>query len=194
MSMPRKSRVNRICELCGKGFDVWPSAIVHGRAKFCSRSCLAIRNTALRVAARDPVAIFWSRVDQTAGEEACWPYIWRIDHDGYGYCFANGKKRRAHAYALEQREGPPTAEKPLCLHSCDNPVCCNPNHLRWGTQTENVADRVARKRSRSHGHKINVPEMMRLRAEGWTPRQLQERYSVSDGALYCSIARAEGRR
>lgn len=32
------------------------------------------------------------------------------------------------------------------LHSCDNPRCCNPTHLRWGTPDENVQDKVERGR------------------------------------------------
>jgi len=36
------------------------------------------------------------------------------------------------------------------LHSCDTPRCCNPDHLREGTQKENIADMDARGR---RGHK-----------------------------------------
>jgi hypothetical protein len=36
----------------------------------------------------------------------------------------------------------------VARHSCDNPPCCNPAHLVWGTQAENVADMVARGRHR----------------------------------------------
>jgi hypothetical protein len=33
------------------------------------------------------------------------------------------------------------------LHSCDTPACCNPKHLRLGTNQDNVDDRVSRGRS-----------------------------------------------
>lgn len=32
------------------------------------------------------------------------------------------------------------------LHSCDNPRCVNPSHLRWGTAADNTNDAVTRKR------------------------------------------------
>lgn len=32
------------------------------------------------------------------------------------------------------------------LHSCDNPPCCNPNHLREGTQANNMHDMNSRQR------------------------------------------------
>ena len=37
-------------------------------------------------------------------------------------------------------------QPPVVMHLCDNPACCNPIHLRGGTQTQNVLDKVAKNR------------------------------------------------
>lgn len=39
----------------------------------------------------------------------------------------------------------------VVMHECDNPSCINPDHLRIGTQQENIQDCVIRKRHRG-GH------------------------------------------
>jgi len=35
------------------------------------------------------------------------------------------------------------------LHTCDNPLCCNPNHLVLGTQLDNIKDRDMKGRQRN---------------------------------------------
>lgn len=36
----------------------------------------------------------------------------------------------------------------VMLHSCDNPLCCNPAHVSLGTQAENVRDMHSKGRAR----------------------------------------------
>lgn len=88
-----------------------------------------------------PLAIaFWSKVEK--GEpDVCWPWTGSRTSAGYGLLC----KRRATHISLELA-GSPRPDDAAALHSCDNPICVNPAHLRWGDDKENVADMVQRKR------------------------------------------------
>lgn len=85
---------------------------------------------------------FWEKVD-IQGEDECWNWLACLyDKDGYGGFILNGKNERSHRVALSMVNGPPPDDKPQALHSCkQNRLCCNPNHLRWGTHQENMIDR-----------------------------------------------------
>lgn len=87
---------------------------------------------------------FWSYVDQ-GDPSTCWPWRAAVDRQGYGWFTWPGhghrrQKYRAHRVALALVESP-NSDDLLCLHACDVPGCCNPNHLRWGTAADNVRDR-----------------------------------------------------
>jgi hypothetical protein len=90
-----------------------------------------------------PDAPFCGHIDTTAGPQSCWPWTGYRDKDGYG---TYTKGRRAHRLACAAEHGPPPFAGARALHSCDNPPCCNPAHLKWGTQKQNVADCIARGR------------------------------------------------
>lgn len=85
---------------------------------------------------------FWDNVDVRRPNE-CWPWTGYTDRDGYGRMSVSGRKRQAHriAYRLKYRDRPP-----VVMHRCDNPPCCNPLHLKGGTQGENVRDKVRKDR------------------------------------------------
>ncbi len=84
-----------------------------------------------RVAAGDP--------------DRCWIWLGQSDRSGYGYIQI--KKRRyvvtRIAYAIASGHDPGDLG---ILHSCDNPSCVNPGHLRPGTQADNLNDARLRNR------------------------------------------------
>ena len=54
---------------------------------------------------------------------------------------------RAHRYAAELASGEVPPES-VAIHACDNPSCVriHPNHVSFGSQQENIADKVRKGR------------------------------------------------
>ena len=91
---------------------------------------------------------FWSKVDKQGSTE-CWPWTASVVKNlGYGQFGMGGTMMRSHRVAWELSNGPIPAGM-FVLHKCDNPPCCNPQHLFIGTQTDNMQDALAKGR---HGH------------------------------------------
>lgn len=90
----------------------------------------------------------WARVRKT---ETCW--IWEGSRNALGYGNIGRGGRGAgnvstHRAAWELTYGSVPDGKYL-LHSCDNPPCCNPAHLRLGTAVENNAEWMVRGKGRA---------------------------------------------
>ena len=92
-------------------------------------------------------------------EAGCWVWAGARDAHGYGMLSINNNTRRAHRVAYEAfcEEIP---QGMVICHSCDNPSCINPAHLRVGTQADNVADREARGRRDVKGEQIGTAKLV----------------------------------
>ena len=106
---------------------------------------------------------FWAHVQKCRHGETCQRCCWEWQgarmKTGYGTFYVNAQERvrPAPCLALELTNGAmllrPGTMQPrwdglyfamtqwgrvfLATHRCDNPPCCNPHHLRWGTPGDN---------------------------------------------------------
>jgi hypothetical protein len=91
---------------------------------------------------------FWSKVDMR-GPDECWEWAAGRNPNSYGkFKVASYEIVTASRFALicTKRAEPDGMH---VLHRCDNPPCCNPAHLYFGTVQQNIADKLERGRARS---------------------------------------------
>lgn len=95
-------------------------------------------------------ARFWAKVDRSAGDAQCWPWVGYLGATGYGRFLQGQRLIQAHRIAWADSNGPIPDGMVIC-HACDNRCCCNPAHLWLGTVAENNHDMKAKKRARWNG-------------------------------------------
>jgi len=131
-------KIKKNCLYCNDEFMIVPSKVELGHGKFCSKKCMGL---AKRFTFKD----FWVRVD-IKGIDDCWEWMGWKDRDGYGQVTIARETYKTHRLSFELTYDL-VLGKLSCLHTCDNPPCCNPYHLFSGTQTDNIADMVKKGRN-----------------------------------------------
>lgn len=131
------------------------------------------------------VSRFW-RLVRLGDDDECWPWLGDTDDDGYGVFFFRGKKAGAHEYALSFTTGERRLPGLDTCHSCDNPPCCNPAHLRFGTRLSNVRDAVERGRVRNGSTVLTDGDVVLIRERreaGARQKDLAEQFGITDGQI-----------
>lgn len=146
---------------------------------------------------------FWEKVDRR-GPDDCWLWTACTTDSGYGQISEGAGTRkllRAHRVSYEIENGPITDGLQV-LHECDNPPCCNPNHLFLGDHQANMADMVEKQRAqhqRREQHSrvkltdAKVAEIRRDYVRGSSTHgqpALARKYNMSQTQI-CSIVRGE---
>jgi len=133
---------------------------------------------------------FLTKVVKTDG---CWNWTACKDRWGYGRFKINGKHCGAHrvSYELYKNKIP---EGLLIRHSCDNPACVNPDHLKLGTVQDNVDDRTKRGRhkcgyrkgEKNGSAKLTEADVLEIRQWlefGYTQRVIAEMFGVAHSRI-----------
>lgn len=130
------------------------------------------------------VTEFW-RLVNIRGDDDCWPWAGYAE-EGYGRFYFRGKMMGAHELALSFTTGEQRAAGLDSCHSCNNPICCNPRHLRFDTRASNVRDMVGAGRCANGTSKLGPDEVLLMRtrrAGGAAQKDLAKQYGISEGQV-----------
>jgi hypothetical protein len=112
----------------------------------------------------------------------CQPWTGKVRPNGYG---RTGTGEYAHRAAVGAKAGE------VVRHLCDNQLCVNPQHLRKGTQKQNLMDMRFKSRAVVNGRKLteaDVREARELYAKGGTPYiELAARYGVARSVIQDAV-------
>jgi hypothetical protein len=141
---------------------------------------------------------FWRRVIKL-GAKACWPWTGTLK-DGYGQLKREDGQTNiyAHRASVEITRRIIVPSTLVVMHTCDNPRCVNPQHLRVATQRENVLDMHRKGRAASnvirgdrHGstkisdHDVTAMKQLwsRRHQTAVTQQQLAQRYGITQAQV-----------
>ena len=98
---------------------------------------------------------------------------WR-QPSGHGQAYYNGRLMPAHRAFYMLETGVELTSKQHVCHHCDNPACCNVDHLFIGTAGDNMRDMVSKGRHASKRGTQNVPRGSKSPKSKLTDAQLYE--------------------
>ena len=129
----------------------------------------------------------WSRVSKGPG---CWEWQAPRDLWGYGRLGVPGGKRNAMAHRVSwaTRNGE-IPQGLFVLHNCNNPACVRPDHLRLGTNADNMNDMFAKYRAEGRSAPQarltveQVTEIKRKLHDGSSCEELGPEYGVAPSTI-----------
>lgn len=116
--------------------------------------------------------------------DGCWEWKRAVTKLGYGKIGHSRTIIAAHRAAYETWIGT-IPEGALIMHTCDNPPCCRPDHLRVGTHDENMADMVSKGRKEGRQGERNAQsdlteaDVLAIRADPRAPDVIAWDYGIS---------------
>ncbi len=110
-----------------------------------------------------------------------WPFA--INAFGYGILKAGTRTLVASRVMCAMAHGQPPTPDHEAAHSCGNPQCVNPKHIRWATAKENHADKIGHGTNgageKSNFAKLRAGAMLAIRESDEPSAELARRFDVT---------------
>lgn len=156
------------CKGCGKAFGKQSKRQTH-----CSLRCALKSRLSLN------------------SETGCLEWSGGLSSTGYGRVGFLGNIYYCHRVSYEMHKGP-IPDGLIACHKCDNPKCCNPEHLFLGTQADNMRDMGRKGRQwtvpplgESHNRaKLSEADVRYIRSCGLSAQRIAELYRMSPRTIY----------
>ena len=131
---------------------------------------------------------FWEKVE-IQDESSCWLWKGKVGANGYGVFKFHSRPIGAHQVALIFSRGEYPKHGRVIRHSCNVKLCCNPGHLRYGTDAENSMDTLIANAGPTQ--KLSVEDVLNIRklyrSGLFTHRQIAEKYMVSTSTISSAL-------
>jgi hypothetical protein len=141
-----------------------------------------------------PIRFIMKAIVECGSECIIWPYS---VGGKYGLVSFNGKQTTAHRVALELAKGPPEEDGLDACHDpilCSSSLCINPNHLRWDSRKNNVADKeISGTQLRGEEiwkAKLTKQDIMTIKSDTRIQRDIAKEFNVSPAAI-CLIKKGK---
>lgn len=123
---------------------------------------------------------------EVAKTTGCWEWTASCGEGGYGQFVTSVKDGhkwyRAHRFSYITHRGS-IPEGMVVMHSCDNPRCVNPDHLRLGTQADNIKDREEKCRGYLR-RTIQANDVSEIKASNKSDRELATELGCSRAHIW----------
>lgn len=132
----------------------------------------------------------------------CWVWLGARSSRGYGNCSIMKRQWRVHryiAYCNHPEISFEDFQEMIVAHTCDTPLCINPDHLVVGTQKDNIQDARAKNRlntSKGEDHyttNLTVKDIVTIREKYAQGRRTQHslglEYGIAQSAIHGIIHR-----
>ena len=132
-------------------------------------------------------------LDTIKVEGVCWVWTGSVSNKGRPRLKYKCKTTTAHRASYIAFKGK-IKDGLYVLHTCDNPMCVNPDHLYAGTHQDNMNDRTNRGRGikgeRHHKAKLTEKEVISIRNSDRTATSMAHEYDIAISTV-CRIRRNE---
>ena len=169
------------CIQCGSDFQP-----LNSNSKYCSHQCNVDHSIKKENGPLDTQCYIWQKRLHAKNKNG-----------GYGIMSTSGKREvLVHRFVCESVYGIAPIDKPFACHSCGNPKCCNPEHLYWGSPSDNIQDALSMgthvshpgiKNGNSKTTEKQVYKIIELYKNGKTINQICEEMNITYNRIWSIV-------